>query len=140
MHSIGKEVVFVVEKKMIYLFLLIIICIQQCRTCYIQTENCTCNNENFYFNMDCLEDQLSFENDLDFGQLKIEQSNKYIVLRIKNKFINQIKTLASESDYSQLIVSLTIENCKMKELKANSFEKMISLIELIINNDQLEIS
>jgi len=89
--------------------------------------------------MYCLEDRLSYEVDLDFGQLVIENWKRSIKLIIQNKFIYQIKKLTPDSNYSQMVVSLRIENCKMKEIKANSFEKMVSLNELFLINDNLEI-
>ena len=124
----------------LHIFILIIYFIKTAKECQIQTENCSCTNQDSFVQMECLEDQMSFEIVLYFGQLKIDQSNRLINLTIKNKFINQIKALNfSDNDYSQMIVSLRIEDCKMKELKANSFEKMTSLTELYLINDEIEI-
>ena len=99
---------------------------KQSEMCQIQTENCTCVNRGSSVQMDCLKDRLSYEIDLDFGQFKIGPSKKSINLTIKNMLINQIKLFANESDDFRMIVSLRIEDCKMKELKTNSFEKMNS--------------
>ena len=60
-------------------------------------------NVNFLQKYDCLEYQLSFEIDLDFGKLKIP-SNRSINLTIRKKFIKQIKPSMSGYDYSQMIV------------------------------------
>ena len=112
---------------------------KQSETCQIQTENCTCVNRGSFVQMDCLKDRLSIEIYLDFGQIKKGQSKNFIALTIRNKFINQIKTFSNESGDSRMIVALRIEDCKMKELKANSFERMTSLIQLILNNDEIVI-
>ena len=46
-------------------FILFVAFTKATQACQIQTENCTYNSKNFYFNMDCLEDQLSFVNYLE---------------------------------------------------------------------------
>jgi len=109
------------------IFLLILIRLRSLKASQIQTESCTCtNNQNI--EMSCLEDQLNYSIGLD--QLKIESLNKPIAIIVRNKWISRIKSL--ENKYLKNVISLRIENCKMKELKTNSFKGMISLNELFI--------
>jgi len=64
---------------------------------------------------------------------------KYMVgLTVKNKFIIQMQTSETQTKLLKMIKILIIEDCNMKELKANSFLGMASLNELYLNNDQLE--
>jgi hypothetical protein len=124
---------------MIFIFLFIVIYMRMCDTCQIETERCICINQMSLVQIKCSEDRFSHEIDLNFGKIILKNWNGSIKLIIKNKFISQIKTFTSESDYPKLKVSLKIENYKMKELKANSFENMASLNELFLYNDNLEI-
>ena len=105
--------------------------------CQLEQENCTCEeNERGDIQMSCVEIRFNMLIYLNLSQLSIEQSNKWIRLTIRNKFINQIKT--SEMGLSQMITSLRIDECEMRELKENSFLHMQSLTELFLTNDHLE--
>jgi Leucine-rich repeat (LRR) protein len=106
--------------------------------CQIQAENCTCIENEQDTQMNCLKNELAYSIDLDFDQLKSKYLNKSIKLEIKNKFINEIKASLAENAFTRKVTSLRIENCKIKELKANSFESMLSLRELFLNNDEIE--
>ena len=101
--------------------IIILVCQRGIETCKLQKENCTCQEYAIsVIQINCFENQLNSPIDLDLGQLMIEKTNKFVILMIKNKFINQIKTF--ENKYSNMIKILIIVDCLMEKLRSDSLK------------------